>query len=72
MTNAMEAGSAVDFYFPVVDASTTQRFFTTSKGHMGVESKLAKAGDVVGVVQGAKMPWILRPHEDHFTMLWVC
>lgn len=58
--------------FAMVYAMTNRCFFTTSTGYIGTGSQLARERDVIAVVQGASMPWILRPHGDHFKMFWAC
>ena len=45
-----------------------RRFFVTAKGSVGIGPPRTKAGDEVWVVRGGKVPHILRPAEEIFTL----
>ena len=41
------------------------RLFTTSSGHLGLAPKSTMERDLVCVLQGARIPFIVRPADDH-------
>lgn len=45
-----------------------RRFFLTAKGSMGIGPPRMKAGDEVWVLRGGKVPHILRPSEEIFSL----
>lgn len=42
-------------------------FFTTTKWYMGLGSQAMRAGDVVSVLAGGEVPFILRRAGDFFS-----
>lgn len=63
------------------ELSKSRTFFFISSGHMGVGSTLVRTGDVVCLLLGARVPFILRPYPDqphtsddemHFHLIGEC
>ncbi|KAJ4991777.1 ankyrin and HET domain-containing protein [Stagonosporopsis vannaccii] len=53
----------------IASVSKGRTFCTTRKGLMGWVPKLSRSGDVVAVLTGGRVPFILRPHDGFFEML---
>ncbi|XPS72106.1 hypothetical protein M3J07_004264 [Ascochyta lentis] len=49
--------------------SSRRSFFTTSNGYIGTGPPYAKPGDVVCIVQGANVPFLLRSHKDGYLLV---
>ncbi|KAI1384118.1 HET-domain-containing protein [Hypoxylon trugodes] len=49
-----------------------RRVFRTSKGYIGLGPALAEAGDDIAVVQGAKVPLVLRAKDSQWTLQGDC
>lgn len=47
-------------------------FFTTTKGYMGLGSQAMKAGDVVVILAGGEVPFILRRAGEFFQLVGEC
>lgn len=62
---SMDLGPAsARFEFALLNVCRWRRVFRTAKGYMGVGSKITARGDVVAMIYGAYMPYILRPTTD--------
>ncbi|PMD42916.1 hypothetical protein L207DRAFT_377234, partial [Hyaloscypha variabilis F] len=48
------------------------KLFRTTKHYLGLGPQILKAGDVIAVIFGAKVPFILRPEGDHYLLLGDC
>lgn len=44
-------------------------FFTTRDGYMGTCPRWAKPGDLIGLIQGLKTPFIVRKAGEHYNMI---
>lgn len=44
-------------------------FFTTSTGYIGIAPRGTRDGDLVFVVMGADVPFILRPYDDGYELI---
>lgn len=49
-----------------------QRLMTTLRGYVGCVPEHARPGDVICVLLGCSAPMVLRPIEDHFTVIGEC
>lgn len=49
-----------------------RRFFTTTKGNVGLGLKDIEAGDLICIVYGCHKPLIVRPHGDVFVAVGEC
>lgn len=47
-------------------------FFTTTKGYMGLGSQAMKPGDVVSILAGGEVPFILRRAGEFFQLVGEC
>jgi hypothetical protein len=43
--------------------------FTTTKGYMGVCLPTAEAGDLVCILLGGSVPFVLRPQQGYYTFI---
>jgi hypothetical protein len=53
----------------------SRRPFVTQKGYLGMAPSRSQAGDVVVVLYGGKVPYVLRPipgNPDHFELIGAC
>lgn len=46
-----------------------RRLFLTAAGRIGLGPMVCKPGDVVSVIYGGRMPFILRPTVDHYLLV---
>ncbi|KAL9079714.1 MAG: hypothetical protein Q9157_001440, partial [Trypethelium eluteriae] len=51
------------FYYAVLAASASRRFFITTTGFIGIGPADIQEGDVLYIVPGSRVPLILRPYE---------
>ena len=49
-----------------------RRFFTTREGYIGLAPSRTTAGDLVCVIQGANVPFILRPTGENYVLVGEC
>lgn len=49
-----------------------EKYFSTSKGLIGIGKENLCAGDVVVVLYGSQVPFILRPRDDHYLLVGTC
>jgi hypothetical protein len=47
----------------------SRRVFASAKRYLGVAPLLAKSGDVICLLYGGRVPYILRPKNDHFLLV---
>ncbi|KAK2774928.1 heterokaryon incompatibility protein [Colletotrichum kahawae] len=52
------------FQYSVECASGGRRFFVTSKGRLGTGPPDTKKGDSIAIVEGSRVPWILRTTDS--------
>jgi hypothetical protein len=55
-----------------ISTGASHRFFTTKWGYMGKGKALIRPGDVVAVLYGGKVPFILRPMDSKYHFLGEC
>lgn len=53
----------------IASVSKGRTFCTTEKGLMGWIPKLSRPGDVVAVLTGGRVPFVLRPNSGYYEML---
>ena len=46
-----------------------RRFYVTEKGYMGLATHNADIGDVVVVLLGSNVPFLLRKVDDHYILI---
>ncbi|EKG20516.1 heterokaryon incompatibility protein [Macrophomina phaseolina MS6] len=66
------SGDPKEFEDAMVYALRNRRLFVTREGYIGIGSQLIQENDLVCVLQGANMPYILRPNEPYYHFLWTC
>lgn len=49
--------------------SLGRRLFLTAAGRIGIGPMVCKLGDVVSLIYGGRMPFILRPTGDHYRLV---
>ncbi len=49
-----------------------RRLIRTSTNHLGIAPIAAEPGDVVCVLGGSKVPFVMRKIEDHYVMIGEC
>ncbi|KAJ3548806.1 hypothetical protein NM208_g819 [Fusarium decemcellulare] len=49
-----------------------RRGFVTKNGWMGLGPRVAQPGDIVAILFGGKVPYILRPVDDHYLFVGEC
>ncbi|KAF7855309.1 uncharacterized protein EAF02_011568 [Botrytis sinoallii] len=54
------------------EAIRNQRLFITSKGYIGLGHQQIEKGDRLCVLYGSPVPYILRPHDDYWTVVGQC
>lgn len=57
------------FCIAFMKASCERRFFVTKSGRIGIGPANTKAGDIVAILQGGRLPFILRPVANQYKML---
>jgi hypothetical protein len=62
----------IHFLASFQQATPTRRFFITKEGHMGLGPRLVEPGDVVCVLFGSQVPFILREVDDHYLLIGEC
>ena len=62
----------VDFVASFQQATRNRRFFVTEAGHMGLGPRLTEPGDIVSVLLGSRVPFVLRAVDNHFTLVGEC
>ncbi|KZM20169.1 hypothetical protein ST47_g5195 [Ascochyta rabiei] len=60
------------FHEAFVRACVDRRFFVTKNGSMGIGSNALKEGDVVVVLFGGNVPYLLRPVDSGYKFLGEC
>ncbi len=50
-------------------ANKGRNFFTTSDGYMGVGPPYARPGDKICIIQGANLPFLVRPEKDGYLLV---
>ncbi|OCL04967.1 HET-domain-containing protein [Glonium stellatum] len=56
----------------MLEACNQRRFFLTERGQMGLAPSEAKSEDIVCILLGASVPFILRPKENAFRLIGQC
>jgi hypothetical protein len=59
-----EAGKLVGLQMNCVRMSPGNSPFVTEKGHPGLSSRHIKQGDIIALIQGAQVPFVLRYHSN--------
>lgn len=67
-----DCGNSTEYKSQAWAACYQSKLFRTSKGYLGLGPEILKPGDVVAVIFGAKVPFILRPEGDHYLLLGDC
>ena len=49
-----------------------RHFFASKKGYMGVAPLMAEVGDMICILYGAQVPFLLRPRDDHYLLVGDC
>ena len=49
-----------------------RRMFLTRDGRLGIGPKMMRPGDMVAVLFGGRMPFVVRPSSDHFVFVGDC
>ena len=49
-----------------------RRFCSTTDGRIGLVPRSAAAGDVICVLYGGRVPYVLRPCKDGYTLIGEC
>ncbi|KAH3954369.1 hypothetical protein HBI56_046650 [Parastagonospora nodorum] len=60
------------FHEVFVQACVDRRFFVTKNGLMGVGPDGMNEGDVIGILFGGRVPYVLRPVDDGFRFVGEC
>ena len=68
-TSSFAAKEAHIFNEMVIKACNGRQFFRTQKGYMGLGPKDIKNGDIVSVLLGGQVPFILRKLDDTYTLI---
>lgn len=53
----------------VLVASENRCFFSTTSGHVGIGPKVILPGDIVAIIYGSRMPFVLRQSGEYYRML---
>ena len=53
-------------------ATANRRLFVTEEGHMGLGPRLTEPGDLVCVLLGSEVPFVLRAVDDYFMLVGEC
>lgn len=61
------ASAYAEFTKRIFKACANRRLFVTGKGYIGLAPWNAREGDVVAVLLGGKMPYLLRPRGSDCT-----
>ena len=64
--------SASRYFHTLWRACTNRRVFFTRSGSVGVGPKIMREGDIIVVFHGGDVPYVLRPHGDHYLLLRAC
>jgi hypothetical protein len=68
-----EALSAIEFFRRINSMISHRRLFTTTKGHLGLGPKAMQESDIVTVLFGSNVPFVLRPvGDDHYRLVGEC
>ena len=62
----------LEFTASFQQATTNRRFFITQEGHMGLGPRDIEPGDVVCILLGSQVPFVLRAANDHYMLLGEC
>lgn len=62
----------LEFTAAFQQATTNRRFFITREGHMGLGPRDMEPGDVVCILFGAQVPFVLRAVNNHYVLLGEC
>jgi hypothetical protein len=60
------------FHEVIVRACVDRRFFITYAGRMGIGPDVMRQGDIVAVLFGGKVPYLLRPVASGYKFLGEC
>jgi hypothetical protein len=67
-----DRGNSREYKTEAWAACYQSKMFRTAKGYLGLGPEILKAGDIVAVIFGAKVPFILRPEGDHYLLVGDC
>lgn len=62
----------LEFTASFQQATTNRRFFITREGYMGLGPRNIEPGDVVCILLGAQVPFVLRAVDDGYMLLGEC
>ena len=62
----------LEFTASFQQATTNRTFFITREGHMGLGPRNIEPGDVVCILVGAQVPFVLRASNDGYALLGEC
>src|SRR6266536_3325264 len=65
-------GNWVKFSLPAGKTCDSRKFFLLQNGYFGLGPAIMKPGDVVGVVLGASVPFILRRYGECYKVVGEC
>jgi hypothetical protein len=65
-------GKGEAFETKAINAATGRCFFATSKGFLGLGPRSMQRGDIVAVLFGGRVPFILRSMDGHFRLVGEC
>lgn len=60
------------YYIGVALRTSQRRAFCTGKGALGIGPPVAEHGDVIAVFPGGRVPLVLRPTADKYTLVGEC
>ena len=56
----------------MVKATVGRRLAVTNKSYAALVPSSARCGDVICILWGARVPFVLRPEEDHYVLIGDC
>ena len=70
--NVPGAGDAMRYQYAAVHMCANRRVFITTGGNFGLGPQAMQLGDVICVLFGGAVPFILRPRNDHYLFVGEC
>jgi hypothetical protein len=64
--------SASEFHFAVLRRAKGKCFFCTAHGYFGLAAGVVQPGDAIALIQGLKVPWVLRKADEHYKLVTYC
>ncbi|KAH6716460.1 heterokaryon incompatibility protein-domain-containing protein [Leptodontidium sp. MPI-SDFR-AT-0119] len=70
--NLGQAGGGPNTFMREMNCTQQRKLFTTTSGYVGMGPAAMKEDDIVVILYGGRVPFVLRPRDEHFYLVGEC